>query len=117
MKILVIDDEPIILRSLSRAASAKGHSVFTAADGEAGLQSWRDLAPDLVFLDVLMPKLTGPQVLQEIGPNSSRVILMSAYTGEYNLERAQSVGADLFVPKPFEDIFKLIEQAEELVGE
>ena len=114
MKILVIDDEPLVRRSLMRVAQVKGHPIIEAADGETGLKLWRQEKPDLVFLDVLMPGLTGPQVLKEIQPHSSKVILISAYTGEYNLTTAKNLGADLFIPKPFQDIFEVMETAEKL---
>jgi DNA-binding response OmpR family regulator len=70
----------------------------------------------LVFLDVLMPGLSGPQVLQELGSNKTgKVILMSAYSGEHNIETAQQMGADLFIPKPFEHIFEVVAKAEALL--
>ncbi len=113
MKVLVIDDEALIRKSLIRAFKAKGHEVFEAPDGLEGVRLWREHKPDLIFLDVLMPGLTGPQVLREMGPErSGKVVLISAYTGEYNLEAAQQIGADLFVAKPFDDIFSLVRQGE-----
>src|SRR5690606_10991750 len=98
-----------------RAAQAKGHDVREAVDGKQGQICWKDYGPDLVYLDVLMPEMSGPDLLKAVGKTSARVILMSAYSGGYDLERAQSLGADLFCPKPFDDIFKIIELGEELV--
>lgn len=117
MKILVVDDEPLVRKSLSRACSARGHHVLEAADGIEGLASWRAEAPDLVFLDVLMPGLSGPQMLAELGEVEARqavVVLMSAYSGEHNMETAQAMGAELFIPKPFDDIFEVVAKAEAL---
>lgn len=114
MKILVIDDEALVRRALVRVASTRGHDAAEAHDGESGLQLWRSYDPDLVFLDVLMPGLTGPQVLKEIQPHRAKVVLISAYTGEYDLAKAQNLGADLFIPKPFQNIFEVIETAEKL---
>src|SRR4051812_45806565 len=116
MKILIVDDEPLVRKSLGRACQAKGHEVAEAADGREGLEKWKTLKPDLVFLDVLMPVFSGPQVLNEIGPAKGKavVILMSAYSGEHNMETAQAMGANLFVPKPFENIFDLVAKAEDL---
>ena len=117
MKVLVIDDEALVRRSLSRALRSKGHDVVEALDGNEGLQQWRQSNPDLVFLDVLMPGLTGPQVLKEMGQvRSGKVILMSAFSGEHNMETALQMGADLFVPKPFEDIFAVVKLAEDLMS-
>jgi two-component system, response regulator PdtaR len=126
MKILIVDDEPLVRKSLSRACRSRGHEVLEAGDGTQGLQTWLAERPELVFLDVLMPGLSGPEVLREIDRQAGvsggevlkqKVILMSAYSGEHNIETAQQMGADLFIPKPFEDIFAVVAKAEELVGQ
>jgi len=117
MKILIIADEPLVRRSLARAFKAKGHETFEAVDGQDGLAKWSHLQPDLVFLDVLMPGLSGPQVLAEIDEKSkaqTRIILISAFSGEHNPQTAQRMGADLFISKPFDDIFAVVKIAEEL---
>lgn len=116
MKVLIVDDEPLIRRSLSRALKSRGHEILEAEDGTQGLHLWREQKPDLVVLDVLMPGLTGPQVLAEIGPqHSGKVILISAFSGEHNMQTAVQMGADLFIPKPFDDIFAIVTQVEDLV--
>src|SRR5207253_6444440 len=112
----IVDDEPLVRRSLGRALKSHGHEIFEAEDGLQGLQMWREQKPDLVFLDVLMPKMTGPQVLSEIGgQRTGKVILISAFSGEHNMETATQMGADLFIPKPFEDIFEIVAVAEDLL--
>lgn len=118
-KILIIDDEPLVRRSLKRALEASQFEVTEAVDGKQGLQAWKQVRPDLVFLDILMPGLTGPQVLSELDVESrglSKVILISAYSGEYNLESAKSLGADHFIPKPFEDIFGIVKLVSEMLN-
>lgn len=117
MKVLIVDDEPLVRKSLARVCRARSHEVYEAADGNEGLAIWRQVEPDLVFLDVLMPGLSGPELLREISgtQNRARVILMSAYSGEHNVATAQQMGADLFIPKPFEDIFLIVTRAEKLV--
>lgn len=110
--ILIVDDEPLVRRSLKRVLTSAGYHVVEACDGREGLDQWRKSRPALVFLDILMPGLTGPQVLTEIEADVrhlSKVIFISAYTGEYNLESAKSLGADLFLAKPFEDVFQIVE--------
>lgn len=115
MKVLVVDDEVLVRRSLIRALARKGYEVLEASDGAEGLSIWKEHSPDVVFLDVLMPRLTGPEVLREIGDkNTAKVILMSAFTGEHNKQTAQEMGASLFVSKPFEDIFAVVNLIEEL---
>lgn len=116
MKLLIIDDESLVRRSLRRAAESRKHLVEEAADGKEGLEKWSTHKPDLVFLDILMPILSGPEVLKQLPrPDKAKVILISAFSGDYDLKMAQNMGADLFVPKPFENIFEIIEQAERLV--
>lgn len=115
MRVLIVDDEPLVRRSLVRVLKAKGHDVFEAADGLSGETLWRSQEPDLVFLDVLMPGLTGPQLLERIGERTARVVMMSAYAGEHSVETADQSGADLFVNKPFEDIFSIVQLAESLL--
>ncbi len=118
-KILIVDDEPLVRRSLKRALESSGFEVQESVDGRAGLTKWLDYHPDLVFLDVLMPGLTGPQVLSELPKelrDKAKVILISAYSGEYNLASAKSLGADHFIPKPFEDIFGIVKVAQQMLN-
>lgn len=117
MKILVVDDEPLVRLSLRRALEKRGHTVEEAEDGQSGLELWGRFTPDVVYLDVLMPRMSGPDLLKSItsekrGP--AKVILMSAFAGEYDLDKAKALGADLFIPKPFEDIFDVVKTAEEM---
>jgi len=118
MKVLIVDDEPLVRLSLKRALEKTGHEVAEAEDGQHGLEKWKAFAPDLTFLDVLMPRISGPDLLKAmraLGAVPGKVILMSAFTGEYNPERAKTLGADMFILKPFEDIFSIVKQGEELV--
>lgn len=115
MKILIVDDEELVRKTLGRVARSRGHEVTEVEDGLKGVDAWKSFCPNLVFLDVLMPGLSGPQVLKEVKKDdSTKVVLMSAYSGEYNLETAQSIGAELFIQKPFENIFEVMDQAEGL---
>lgn len=117
MKVLIVDDEPLVRLSLRRALTKSGHQIEEADDGPSGLEKWQAFKPDLVYLDVLMPRLSGPDLLRALSKadrTHPKVILMSAFTGEYDLERAQSLGAHLFIPKPFEDIFAVVKAGEEL---
>lgn len=118
MKILLVDDEPLVRLALRRALHKAGHEIEEAEDGRSALEKWPVFRPDLVFLDVLMPRLSGPDLLRALTAESkgrAKVILMSAFTGEYDLVKAQSLGADLFIPKPFDDVFSVIRIGEDLV--
>lgn len=115
MKILIVDDEPLVRRSLKRAAEVKGHEVCLAANGAEGLEAWVSFNPEVVFVDVLMPVMDGPTLLtQRPLESKAKVIMMSAFTGEYDSEVALKMGANVFLAKPFENILDVILQAEQL---
>lgn len=119
MKVMLVDDEPLVRLSLRRALEKRGHSVSECEDGQAALEKWPSFHPDLVYLDVLMPRLSGPDLLKSLTPQlrgQTKVILMSAFAGEYDLQKAKSLGADLFVAKPFDDIFAVVSTGEGLIG-
>ena len=117
MKVLVVDDEQLVRRSLARAFRLKKYEVIEAEDGKKGLELWIEHKPEIVVLDVLMPGLSGPQVVSERGPqNDSKVIMISAYSGEHDVTTITGEGIDLFIPKPFDDIFKVVERIEEVAG-
>ena len=140
MYILIVDDEPLVRKSLGRACRARGHEVAEAVDGTEGLHKWLTQTPDIVFLDVLMPGLSGPELLAAVIAQKgmlapSKVILISAYSGEHNLAKSRPEVAtpaqansggmqpapagdsfDLFIPKPFADVFEVVRKAEVLFG-
>jgi CheY-like chemotaxis protein len=117
MKVLVVDDEPAVRLSLARVLKLKGHDVKEAKDGLEGLAFWQQWRPEVVLLDVLMPGLSGPAVLQEMGGgHEAKVLLMSAYAGDYDLEKVKAMGAHRFLAKPFQDIFAVADIVEELAS-
>jgi len=111
MKVLIIDDEPLVRKSLARVFMAQGWEVHTAEGGVEGHKLWVEIAPEVVVLDILMPDLSGPKVL-ELLPPASFVVLISAYKGEYSDKNVKSLGAQMFVAKPFEDIFQTVNSIE-----
>lgn len=118
MRVLIVDDEPIIRLALRRALETRQHTVFEAENGGDGLSIWKSQNPDLVFLDVLMPGQSGLQVLEEVGnSNKSIVLLMSAYSGIHGAHDMKQTEAHGFLKKPFEDIFEIIQIGERLVHE
>ncbi len=114
MKVLVIDDEPLVRRSLSRALAQRGHQIFEAPDGLQGLEMWKKIQPDLVFVDVLMPGMKGPDVIKKMIGTPAKIILMTAFSGE-EIVSEQDLPIDLFFKKPFENIFDIVSKAEELL--
>ena len=114
-KILVADDEFLVRRSLKLAGENRGHTVKEAEDGLSALSLWSSFHPDLAFIDVLMPKMNGLELLKNIPEDSkTKIIIISAHD-ELSEKDLPGKGADLFVKKPFNDVFKLIEQAEKLI--
>jgi len=96
--ILIIEDEDILLGLLQRQLKAEGYIVHTAEDGEAGLAAMRQLKPDLVLLDVVMPKKDGFELLEEKQKDeilkNIPVIIISNSGQPVEITRAQALGVD-----------------------
>ena len=101
-KILVVDDEASIRRILETRLSMIGYEVITAADGLEALENFRESDPDLVVLDVMMPKLDGYGVCQELRKESDVPIIMLTALGDVaDRITGLELGADDYVMKPF----------------
>jgi len=104
-RILIVDDEPSIVISLQFLMTREGYEVALAGDGEAALQAIQDHPPDLVILDVMMPKLNGFDVCQRIRAEPRwqgvRVLMLTAKGREVEMARGLALGADAYVTKPF----------------
>ena len=103
--VLVVDDEPNIVRSLEFLMKQAGYEVRVAHDGEQALQSIAAERPDLVLLDVMMPKFDGFQVCSEVRANPDwrdiRILMLTAKGQEAERARGIEVGADDYITKPF----------------
>ena len=103
--ILVVDDEPNILLSLEYLMQQAGYEVRSARDGDAALEAMENGLPDLVLLDVMMPKRDGYEVCQAIRARPDwkgvKVIMLTAKGREVEREKGMSLGADDYVTKPF----------------
>lgn len=101
-KILVVDDEPSILKLVSAYLEPEGYEVHTAADGSSGLKAARAFKPDLIILDVMLPGMDGVELLTRLRRESDAyVIMLTARTEETDKIVGLSVGADDYVTKPF----------------
>lgn len=101
-KILVVDDERILLDTLRYNLSKAGHQVWTAADGESALRVARHERPDLVLLDVMLPRIDGFDVCRTLRRESSIPILMlTARDEEVDKVLGLELGADDYLTKPF----------------
>ena len=102
-KILVIDDDPNICDILKTHFESEGCEVLTANDGVEGVTVFKTAAPDIVLLDIMMPKLDGQQVLAEIRKDSAKPVIMVTAKGEvFDKVLGLEMGADDFVVKPFD---------------
>ena len=102
MKILVADDDPQILRALRITLTAKGYDVVTALDGAQAVAAAVDQQPDLVLLDLGMPRLDGVEVIHAIrGWSQAPILVVSGRAGSADKVEALDAGADDYVTKPF----------------
>jgi two-component system, OmpR family, alkaline phosphatase synthesis response regulator PhoP len=101
-RILVIDDEPSIQNLVLAYLRKEGYEVYSASDGRSGLQAAKNLKPDLIILDVMLPGMDGVELLTRLRRNSDvYVILLTAKSEETDKIVGLSVGADDYVTKPF----------------
>jgi FixJ family two-component response regulator len=102
IKLLVVDDDPAVLRSLSEYFKRLGHDVHQAADGKSGIQQYDRIHPEVVVLDLHLPDMSGLKVLEEIRKRGGSVVML---TGEGDVDtavEAMRLGAENFLRKPVE---------------
>jgi two-component system, OmpR family, alkaline phosphatase synthesis response regulator PhoP len=102
-RILVVEDEAPILAGIKDTLELEEYEVITASDGQEGLKLALSVDPDLVLLDVMMPKMSGIDVLRKLRENRIRgsIILLTAKNAEEDKVRGLKLGADDYVTKPF----------------
>ena len=104
-RILIVDDEPNIVISVEFLMRREGFDVFSARDGEQGLTAIREQRPDLVVLDVMMPKRNGFEVCEAIRADPDlagvRILMLTAKGREADFEKGLALGADAYMAKPF----------------
>ncbi|AZI58790.1 DNA-binding response regulator [Nakamurella antarctica] len=103
MRILVVEDEPLLAKTIERGLRAEGFVVELAADGEVGLEMALVGAFDVIVLDIMLPKLNGYNVLRGLRKAEvwSAVLMLTAKDGEYDQTDAFDFGADDYLTKPF----------------
>ena len=119
-KILVVDDEIYIVHILDFSLGMEGYEVITALDGEQALEKVKTEKPDLIVLDIMMPKLDGYEVCKSIKSSADTqhipVILLSAKGRNVDQKLGFDVGADDYITKPFSPR-KLVERINQLLGQ
>lgn len=118
-KILIVEDEEKILIMLLTLFKLEDYEVLCARDGEDALRIVREDNPDLILLDVRIPKIDGYEVCRSVKSEPAlshiKVLMLSGLVQNYDLRKAQEVGADAYVTKPFVTTV-LLEKIEELLG-
>ncbi len=104
-KILIVDDEPNIVISLEFLMKKEGFAVAVATDGEEALAKVASFEPDLVLLDVMMPKKSGFEVCEILRADPARtgmqIVMLTAKGRETEVAKGLAIGADAYVTKPF----------------
>ena len=118
--ILVADDEPYVLRSLEFILKKEGYNVITATNGQEAFDKVNAETPDLVFLDIQMPKMDGNTVCRQLREDESKksiyIIMITAKGQETDRINSLESGANEFITKPFSPR-KVISRVKEILGE
>jgi DNA-binding response OmpR family regulator len=117
-RILLVDDDAEIIESLRLALESKGYSVMIARDGNQGLAVTEREDPDLVILDMMMPKRSGFLVLEKLRrtrENPPRIIMITANEGSRHKAYAEMLGVDDYIRKPF-PMDRLMASVDRLLG-
>ena len=121
-KILIADDEPhirLLMEQTLEDLEDEGVELLTAENGEDALEKIKSEQPNLVFLDVMMPKMSGFDVCSEVkkvlGMKDIYIIMLTAKGQEFDKQKGIEVGADLYLTKPF-DPDEVLEKSQEILG-
>jgi two-component system alkaline phosphatase synthesis response regulator PhoP len=119
-RILVVDDEIYIVHILDFSLGMEGYEVVTALDGEEALRKVQECKPDLVVLDIMMPKMDGYETCKTLKSEESTkhipVILLSAKGRNVDMQTGYDVGADDYITKPFSPR-KLVDRINAMLGQ
>ena len=104
-RVLVVDDDRFLRKALTYVLCRHGYEVIEASDGEEGLAAIRESRPDLVYLDVVMPKIDGFEVTRLVRKDDelkgTRIVLLTAMGQDTDRAKGEEAGADDFLTKPF----------------
>lgn len=118
-RVLVVDDDEVIRQLIAVNLQLEGFEVLTATDGQDCLDRVRDIAPDVITLDVMMPRLDGWVTAVKLRDDPStrgiKVVMITARAQEHDIRRGHEIGVDAYVTKPF-DPAELIRTVRELAG-
>jgi DNA-binding response OmpR family regulator len=112
-KVLIVDDEPAILKVFGIKLRASGYEVITALNGIEALDKVKSEKPDIMLLDVIMPDMDGFEVLQNLRTFSKLPVIVVSARPEYS-RQAINLGANSFLAKPF-DIDEMVKRIKQLI--
>jgi two-component system OmpR family response regulator len=119
-QVLIVEDEPHIVESLAFILGREGYAVAAVTDGESALASLRRQPPDLVILDVMIPRLNGFEVLKTVKTDPALqgipVMVLTAKGQVQDRRLAEEIGSDGFMTKPFANR-EIVEQVRRLIGD
>ncbi|GAB6188305.1 response regulator [Marinitoga arctica] len=119
-KILIVDDSDVLRKILAFNFKKEGYEVYEAKDGEEGLQKIKEISPDLICLDIMMPKMDGFTVLKKLKEENLKysIIVLTAKGGEEDENLALALGAMKVITKPFspKSVLEVVKQAVESNG-
>ena len=119
-KVLIADDEPNIVMSLEFLMQRAGYQVQVATNGEEALKFATEIPPDLMLLDVMLPKMSGFEVCQKVRENPAcgemKIIMLTAKGRDTEMAKGLAMGADAYVTKPF-STKDLLAQVKQILGD
>jgi DNA-binding response OmpR family regulator len=119
-RVLIVEDEPNIVESLTFLLRRAGHDVVSVLDGDAALAHLRTHAPDVVILDLMLPRRNGFEVLKTIRAEAALravpVIVLTAKGQPQDRKRAEEIGVEAFITKPFSNR-EIVDAVRRLTGE
>ena len=119
--ILFIEDEPTLQKTVGKILEQEGFDVKSATDGEAGLIRAREIKPDLILLDLILPKKDGFEVLTELKKDENTknipVIVLTNLEGTKDVERALELGANTYLVKANYELEEVVQKVREIIGQ
>ena len=118
-KIIIVDDEPNIVMTLEYTFKKHNFEVYIARDGSEALDILKDVIPDVIMLDIMMPKVDGYQILKAIKENNklkgTKIVFLTAKNKASDIEKGLKLGADKYLTKPF-SVKKIVSEINELLA-
>ncbi len=118
--ILFIEDEPTLQKAISQFLEKKGYEIKSALDGEIGIAMAKEFKPDLILLDLILPKKDGFEVLKEIKGNDEikhiPVIVLTNLEGDTDIEKVLSLGATTYLVKANYELEEIVKKIKEILN-